>query len=177
MPTPGVAGAPIDAWKDIGCAASMVPMSSFWPNADCAYRVEESRIERDGTMTAFTFDHIHLRSPDPEATAAFYERMFGATVHRSSPNGKPRVDLDFCGQKVFIAQVSSEDDAASPPQSPYLGLDHVGLTVSGIDDVVAELKGKGANFTMEPTTIRPGVRIAFLRGPQDVTIELVDRNV
>jgi hypothetical protein len=29
---------------------------------------------------------------------------------------------------------------------------------------------------MEPTTIRPGVRIAFLRGPQDVTIELVDRS-
>ena len=69
-------------------------------------------------MTAFTFDHIHLRSPDPEATAAFYEKMFGATVHRSSPNGKPRVDLDFCGQKVFIAQVSADDSVASPPQSP-----------------------------------------------------------
>jgi hypothetical protein len=28
---------------------------------------------------------------------------------------------------------------------------------------------------MEPTTIRPNVRIAFLRGPQSVSIELVDR--
>jgi hypothetical protein len=28
---------------------------------------------------------------------------------------------------------------------------------------------------MEPTTVRPGVRIAFLRGPQNVSIELVDR--
>ncbi len=35
---------------------------------------------------------------------------------------------------------------------------------------------KGAEFTMEPTTIRPNVRIAFLRGPQGVAIELVDRN-
>lgn len=127
-------------------------------------------------MAKFTFDHIHLRSPDPEATAGFYEKMFGATVHRSSPNGKPRVDVDFCGQMVFIAQVSADDKVGSPPMSPYLGLDHVGLTVSGIDDVVAELKKKGAEFTMEPTTIRPGTRIAFLRGPQDVTIELVDRN-
>jgi lactoylglutathione lyase len=41
---------------------------------------------------------------------------------------------------------------------------------------VAELKKKGAEFTMEPTTIRPGVRIAFIRGPQNVHIELVDRN-
>ena len=38
------------------------------------------------------------------------------------------------------------------------------------------LKAKGAEFTMEPTTIRPNVRIAFLRGPQGVAIELVDRN-
>jgi len=30
---------------------------------------------------------------------------------------------------------------------------------------------------MEPTTIRPGVRIAFLRGPQGVSIELLDRTV
>jgi hypothetical protein len=29
---------------------------------------------------------------------------------------------------------------------------------------------------MEPTTIRPGTRIAFLRGPEDVSIELVDRD-
>jgi lactoylglutathione lyase len=127
-------------------------------------------------MANFNFDHIHLRSPDPEATAVFYEKMFGAKVLRSDQNGKPRVDIDLCGQMVFIAQVSSDDTVASPPQSPYLGLDHVGLTVSGIDAVVSELKEKGADFTMEPTTIRPGVRIAFLRGPQDVTIELVDRN-
>ena len=60
------------------------------------------------------------------------------------------------------------------PTSPYLGLDHIGLTVSGIDAAVAELKAKGAEFTMEPTTIRPNVRIAFLRGPQNVS-DRIDR--
>ena len=49
-------------------------------------------------------------------------------------------------------------------------------TVSDIDAAVAELKAKGAEFTMEPTTIRPNVRIAFLRGPQNVSVELIDRN-
>ena len=127
-------------------------------------------------MGAFKFDHIHLRSPDPEATALYYEKMFGATVLRSIQNGKPRVDMDLCGQKVFIAQVTPKDSVGAPPKSPYLGLDHLGLIVTGIDKIVDELKSKGAAFTMEPTTIRPGVRIAFLRGPQDVTIELVDRS-
>lgn len=127
-------------------------------------------------MATFTFDHIHLRSPDPEETAVFYERMFGATVLRSTQGGKPRVDLDLCGQRVFIAKVEPEHEVAEPPESPYLGLDHIGFTVSGIDDIVADLKAKGAHFTMDPTTYRPGVRIAFMRGPQNVTIELVDRN-
>ena len=127
-------------------------------------------------MATFKFDHIHLRSPDPEETAAFYERMFGATINRTTKGGKPRVDLDLCGQMVFIAPVAPEDGTAAAPQSPYQGLEHIGLIVEGIDDVVAELKAKGAAFTMEPTTIRPGVRIAFLRGPQDVSIEIVDRN-
>ena len=125
-------------------------------------------------MAKFTHDHVHLRSPDPEATAQFYERMFGAEVLRTVQQGKPRVDLDLCGLKVFIAQAAG-DEIGAAPTSPYLGLDHIGLTVTGIDAAVAELKAKGAEFTMEPTTIRPNVRIAFLRGPQGVAIELVDR--
>mgnify|MGYP003906445287 CR=1 FL=1 len=60
---------------------------------------------------------------------------------------------------------------AARPGSSWLG-----LTVSGIDAVVAELKAKGAEFTREPTTIRPGVRVAFLRAPEGVSIELLDRN-
>lgn len=127
-------------------------------------------------MVKFTYDHVHLRSPDPEATALFYERMFGADVLRTVQHGKPRVDLDLCGLKVFIAQAATGDKIGEAPTSPYLGLDHIGLTVTGIDAAVSELKVKGAEFTMEPTTIRPHVRIAFLRGPQGVAIELVDRN-
>ncbi len=126
-------------------------------------------------MANFTFDHVHLRSPDPEATAQFYEDMFGANIKRSSVDGKPRVDMDLCGATIFIARMAP-DATETAPQSPYPGLDHIGLTVTRIDDVVSELKAKGADFTMEPTTIRPGVRIAFLRGPQNVAIELVDRN-
>jgi lactoylglutathione lyase len=127
-------------------------------------------------MATFTFDHVHLRSPDPEATAAFYEKMFGAEIIRTEQGGKPRLDMNLCGQMFFIAPVTQDSDVGGPPASPYQGLDHVGLTVNGINSVVADLKTKGADFTMEPTTIRPGVRIAFLSGPEGVAIEIVDRN-
>jgi catechol 2,3-dioxygenase-like lactoylglutathione lyase family enzyme len=82
--------------------------------------------------------------------------------------------LKLGGANIFIAPVTSGDGVNAPPVTPYQGLDHFGLQVSGIDAIVAELKAKGAQFTMEPTNIRPGVRIAFIRGPQGVSIELVD---
>ena len=127
-------------------------------------------------MVKFTYDHIHLRSPDPEKTAAYYERMFGAEIVRSMQQGKPRIDLKLGGANIFIASVAPGDGVNPPPTTPYQGLDHFGLTVSGIDAVVAELKAKGAEFTREPTTVRPGTRVAFLRAPQGVSIELLDRD-
>jgi lactoylglutathione lyase len=127
-------------------------------------------------MAKFTYDHIHLRSPNPEATAQYYERMFGAEVLRSMQQGKPRIDLKLGGANIFIASVASGDGVNPPPTTPYQGLDHFGLLVSGIDSIVAELKAKGAEFTKEPTTVRPGVRVAFLRAPEGVSIELLDRS-
>ncbi len=128
-------------------------------------------------MPRFTYDHIHLRSPDPESTARYYETMFGAEVLRSTQQGNPRIDLKLGGADIFIAPVAPDSGVNPPPVTPYQGLDHFGLSVSGIDSIAAELKAKGAVFTKEPTTIRPGVRIAFLRGPEGVSIELLDRTV
>lgn len=128
-------------------------------------------------MTTYTWEHIHLRSPDPEATAQWYEQMLGADVTRTrQPDGGTRLDLSLGGgQKVFIAPANPKLSTAAPPQAPYFGLEHIGLTVSDIDGAVAELKGKGVEFTTEPTTVRPGVRIAFMRGPEGVLIELIQR--
>jgi lactoylglutathione lyase len=128
-------------------------------------------------MAKFTWDHVHIRTPNVEETAQWFERMLGAEVLRSQQQGAPRIDLKIGGQNVFLAPVAAGDGVASPPATPYQGLDHFGLTVSGIDAIAAELKAKGVEFTKEPTTVRPGVRICFIRGPQGVSIELLDRTV
>ena len=119
----------------------------------------------------FTFGHIHLRSPDPEATAAFYERVFGVELKRSPQ----RIDFVLGGQPIFVSPVN-EPATGEAPLPPYRGLEHIGLAVTGIDAIVAEMKAKGVTFTMDPTTIRPGVRICFLRGPENVSIELLERS-
>lgn len=127
-------------------------------------------------MPRFGFDHIHLRARDPEATAAWFEGMLGAEVIRTMQQGKPRIDLKLGGQDIFIAQ--SDAAVAAPPASPYHGLDHFGLIVppGSLDAAAAELKAKGVEFTMEPRDARPGVRICFIRGPENISIEILERS-
>ena len=127
-------------------------------------------------MTTFTWDHVHLRSPDPEVTAQWFERMLGAEVIRSMQDGKPRIDLKLGGARIFIAPVAPGDGTNPPPATPCQGLDHFAFCVTGLDKVVAELKAKGAEFTKDLQVPRPGIRICFLRGPQGVSIELLERD-
>ena len=86
------------------------------------------------------------------------------------------IDVQLGGARVFIAEVTQGDGVNAPPVTPYQGLDHFGLSVKDIDAVAAEIKAKGVEFTKEPTTIRPGVRICFIRGPQGISIELLERD-
>ena len=127
-------------------------------------------------MPAYTWDHVHLRSPDPEATAQWFEKMLGAQVIRTQQMGQPRIDLKLGGANIFIAPVKASEGVNAPPVTPYQGLDHFGLAVKDIDAVAADLKKKGVEFTMEPTSPRPGIRICFMRGPQGISIELLDRD-
>jgi catechol 2,3-dioxygenase-like lactoylglutathione lyase family enzyme len=76
---------------------------------------------------------------------------------------------------VLIADSPGENSPASPSE-PYLGLDHFGLRVDSVDETVALLKERGADIIDEPRTIRPGVRIAFVRAPENVRIELLQRD-
>ena len=78
----------------------------------------------------YTYDHIHLRTTNPQATIEFYQKMFDATpVAYVQSNGKPRVDLDLNGLTIFIAEVPADAALPTAPAEPYIGLDHLGLRV------------------------------------------------
>jgi len=126
-------------------------------------------------MLTYSFNHIHLLTRDPKATAQYYNRMFGAKIiETTQSDGKPRIDLELGGLSIFILRVPPEQEAPPCPPGPYLGLDHFGLRVNSMDEAAADLKAKGAEFAVEPQTIRPGVRIAYVRGPENARIELVE---
>lgn len=125
-------------------------------------------------MAAYRFDHIHLRSPDPEAAARFYEDCFGASIRDRVKNGAAlRVIVDLGGTALFIEQVAQDTPAAPVP--PHQGIEHIGLQVTDMDEAVESLKSKGVRFKAEPTSPRPGLRIAFLAAPDGVTVEILQR--
>lgn len=124
-------------------------------------------------MSELTFDHIHLRCPSPEKTALWFEEMLGAEIIRSMQQGAPRFDLKLGGVNIFL--LPEGKDAAPAPSAPYLGIDHFGFSVTGLDAYVAKLKAKGVTFTMEPNEPRPGIRICFIRGPENISIEILER--
>jgi lactoylglutathione lyase len=128
-------------------------------------------------MPTYAYDHIHLRTRDPMGMAKYFEKMFDARIIESIQSDRqPRIDLDVNGLTIFIAPVPPDANIPTSPPDPHLGLDHFGFKVESVDEAVAELKRRGAEIAVEPRTIRPGVRIAFVRAPDDVRIELLERS-
>ena len=111
-----------------------------------------------------------VRIPRPPRPGS---KIFSAASSSARPG---RIDVKLGGANIFIAPVTDGDGVHTPPVTPYQGLDHFGLAVKDIDAVAAEIKAKGVEFTKEPTTLRPGVRICFIRGPQGISIELLERD-
>ncbi len=127
-------------------------------------------------MQSYRVDHLHLISPDIERTKEWYCDVFG---------GKVTFEGQFKGNKVYyvdlngfniilIARLPDEEPLPATIQSGE-GLDHFGLAVQDMDAAVRELKGKGLKFVVEPTQVRPGLRIAYVEAPDKVRIELSER--
>ncbi|MBI4200692.1 MAG: VOC family protein [Chloroflexi bacterium] len=128
-------------------------------------------------MPTYAYDHLHLRSPDPSKTAQWYHRMFGARIIATpQASGPSRVDLDIGGLIIFVAGALPANEEVRGLKDPHYGLDHFGLKVQDLEQAVADLKAKGAEFAVEPRTLPTGVKIAFVRAPDDVRIELVERH-
>src|ERR1700712_4888538 len=92
----------------------------------------------------YTWDHVHIRTPDVEAMAQWFADKLGAEIVR-----KPAmVIIQLGGASIFLAEATADVHAA--PVVPYQGLEHIGLAVKDIDAVAASLKARGVEFTKEP---------------------------
>jgi catechol 2,3-dioxygenase-like lactoylglutathione lyase family enzyme len=122
----------------------------------------------------YACDHVHLRSRDAVKAAAFYVDTFGAReVKRVGEDPVQRVVLDLGGLTVFIEQ--APDQVAPATATPCLGLEHIGLRVADIEAAMADLTARGVPIRTGITERGPGLRIAFVEGPDGALIEILER--
>jgi len=133
---------------------------------------------------AFKFDHVHVISETPKASADWYVQMFGATIAADTiARGAPQIFVTIGGMTILIrgARRGETPGAARPIQAftdfsshNARGIDHFGFLYQG--DLAAfcdELRAKGVTF---PVPLKAGVGgrlLCYIAAPDGVSIELM----
>jgi len=129
----------------------------------------------------FEFEHVHIKCHDVDQLSHFYETMFGAIPVDEGKVRNARVIIMKLGNAYITISEPGEGEVLEVPKEPRedvwlrYGIGHFGLRVESLAEAVRELRAKGAELMTEPIEIREGVRVAFIRGPEDDVIEIVER--
>ncbi len=129
------------------------------------------------TPLSFVFDHVHIFCSNLDATERWFSEGMDAQLmrRRVAANGAKAVDLRLGGVGVFLRGLAPGEAPPAPTSSSGLGTNHFALVVSDIDSIVGELRRRGVEFESPPRKIGQGSQIAFVRGPDGVRIELIQR--
>jgi lactoylglutathione lyase len=133
---------------------------------------------------AFKFDHVHIISEDPHASANWYVDMLGATIAADTvARGAPQIFVELGGTTILIRGKRPGEAPVKPrPIHPFgdfsshdgWGTDHFGFLYHG--DLAAfcdELRAKGVGFPVELKQGVGGSLLCYIAAPDGVSIELM----
>ena len=143
------------------------------------------------TARHHNFGHVHLLSADPVAAGEWYAKHFGVPNVRYQKQKRmyrnvqiaPSASLMIDNVNVIIypieyAQTSWPEqwkDRKEFESTKGRVVDHIGLSVDNLDETLARLEKKGVKITDPPRSVLGGkVRYAFIEGPDQLRIELVE---
>ena len=128
---------------------------------------------------AYAINHVHIRSADPHASAAWYEEYFGAKVlsAREVMPGTITISMDAGGPVRLNISSKPEGTPDEPAVAGLnrLGLEHFGFAVDDIDADMARMDAAGIRVVLPITEVPGGGRLSYIEGPDNVLIELVQR--
>lgn len=110
---------------------------------------------------------VRLQVADITASEAFYSSVLNCTV--SAPG------VLHCGQAVLLLEQGSAAPGDGPADLAAMGLRYLTLQVFDCDAAYAAALSNGAEGVREPVTLGTTARIAFIRDPDGVWIELSER--
>jgi lactoylglutathione lyase len=129
----------------------------------------------------FRINHIHLKSPDPKKTADWYVKAFDFEIAsdevRVFGDRFLRCKSADGGIAVNISGARTNEKMGQGDASPHYGLEHFGFDSVDLDADIRRLTGLGATLLEGPIQVPNGPRIAFIQGPDDTRLELIERKI
>ena len=126
----------------------------------------------------YRINHIHLKSPDPRKTAEWYVRAFDFEITsdetRVFGDRFVRCKSADGGINVNISGARTNERLGHGDAMAHHGLEHFGFDSVDVQADITRLTGLGATLLEGPINLPNGGRIAFLRGPDDTRLELVE---
>ena len=125
---------------------------------------------------AYEFHHVHIKSADPKKTAEWYVKAFNFTILSDAerPWGDRMVRCRMAdGSGVNISNARTGETLGDADANAHLGLEHLGIKVDDVDAEIERLTGLGAQLLEGPLDVPNGPRIAFLKTPADVRVEII----
>jgi len=121
----------------------------------------------------FKFHHLHLICSDLEKMIAFFGEALGAKlVERKKFGDADGAVLNLNGTSIFLRTAREADRLLDDASVSTYGYNHVGLEVPDLQAVYRDLTNKGHVFSAPPAP-SGGRSVAFLKGPDGITIELL----
>jgi len=131
---------------------------------------------------SFKFDHIHIISENPKASADWYVEMFGATIAADTfARRAPQIFVDLGGMTILIrGRRPGETPVPARLIQPYAdfsshnawGTDHF-LYQGDLAGFCDKLRGKGVTFPVELKKGVNGGLLCYVAAPDGVSIELM----
>ena len=115
---------------------------------------------------AQSFTHVHLRTPNPAATAEWYHTLLGGTLRPSSAG------MGSVGQIHGSIAMMLDEEGAEPSAGGVI--DHFGFAVADVQAMVEKAGFMGALVVSDP---QPGVTasmVAMIEDPWGTRIELLE---
>jgi catechol 2,3-dioxygenase-like lactoylglutathione lyase family enzyme len=114
---------------------------------------------------------------DIKASLNFYQNILGLEFVGISPVWFGTMHRLRFGTSDF----KLIDPKTLPPKGAVglekqLGFRYVTFVIKNLTEFCAELKGKGIEFTLPETEVRPGVRVAMVKDPDGNIVEFVERS-
>ncbi len=128
---------------------------------------------------AYAINHVHIRSVDPHSSAAWYEEHFGAKLisEREVMPGTVTLSMEVGGpvRLNISSKPEGTPDIRAVAELNRLGLEHFGFDVTDLASELERLERADVRIVLPLTEVVGGTRLAYIEGPDDVLIELVQR--